>query len=572
MSNLLRMRKHPLETPIPDHKDPHQFPHSGTAVAVRVLADRVNWLSVVDGIIPWDSARARIAPSVLLLMLVSNVLSRRNPLYTVEAWAQTMPLALLWGETIEASQFNDDALGRTLEDLAEYGPQLLATLGVRMQVVHPTLKDLVHSDTTAYALMGDYPSPDTGPTAPVSLTWGHSKDHRPDLRQIMAGITMDEEGCVLAGKMLSGHTSDVKWNADWVAQLDHDFPPDFWKDKCYIADSAMFSESAIQHIREAGMSWLGRLPARFALCGELKIRAWEDATAWKRMEPVARPSPKNSVYQTQAFDVTFLGAPARAFVYHSSALEKKKEHSLQREIAKDRGRYDRLNKKLARQTFPTAHAAEAAAVQLLEALTPQWHTARPAITSRRVQVRHRGRPKAGTSADTEMVYVVTLEVTGPSLEVVQAERQRRATWILLTDRMTLDARAALDDYKGQQHNEHGFRWTKSPIHLGAFWVEKPERVAGLGYLLLLALQFARFMRAVVRAVFHDQPPLALPHRRVSRPSDTVILGVLQDLDMRHQSDGSQGWYQWTAVRPYERRVLEALGVPIDYGLVWDASG
>ncbi len=68
-------------------------------------------------------------------MLVINVLSQRNPLYTVEAWAETLPLALLWGDTIQASQFNDDALGRILEDLADYGPQLLATLGARMQVV-----------------------------------------------------------------------------------------------------------------------------------------------------------------------------------------------------------------------------------------------------------------------------------------------------------------------------------------------------------------------------------------------------------------------------------------------------
>jgi len=163
-------------------------------------------------------------------------------------------------------------------------------------------------------------------------------------------------------------------------------------------------------------------------------------------------------------------------------------------------------------------------------------------------------------------------VTNPDAEVVQAERQRRATWILLTSRMTLDAQTALDDYKGQHHNEHGFRWTKSPIHLGAFWLEKPERVAGLGYLLLLALQFARFMRAVVRAALQDPPPLELPYRRVTRPSDTVILEVLQSLDMRYQSDGAQCWYQWAAVRPYQRRILEALEIPIDHGFVWDASG
>ncbi len=39
--------------------DPNSFPRSGTALAVRLLADRVNWLSVVDTLIPWDRARAR---------------------------------------------------------------------------------------------------------------------------------------------------------------------------------------------------------------------------------------------------------------------------------------------------------------------------------------------------------------------------------------------------------------------------------------------------------------------------------------------------------------------------------
>ena len=84
-----------------------------------------------------------------------------------------------------------------------------------------------------------------GPTAPLNLTRGYSQDHRPDLKQIMAGITMDAEGYVLAGQMLADNTSDVKWNATWVTQLDQDFPKDFWKDTCYIADSAMFSEAAI---------------------------------------------------------------------------------------------------------------------------------------------------------------------------------------------------------------------------------------------------------------------------------------------------------------------------------------
>ncbi len=187
-------------------------------------------------------------------------------------------------------------------------------------------------------------------------------------------------------------------------------------------------------------------------------------------------------------------------------------------------------------------------------------------------MKHRGRPKAGALPETRIEYRVSLQVCAPEPEQIQAERERRSTFILLTSDMTLDAKTRIQQYKGQDQNEHGFRWTKSPVHLSAFWLKKTTRVTGLGYLLLLALQFARFMRALVRSELEDQPPLELPHRTVKRPSETVILEALHDLDTQRQSDDSFWWYQWTAVLPYQRRVLEALGVPIDRGMVWDASG
>ena len=63
-----------------------------------------------------------------------------------------------------------------------------------MRAVEKSGPAILHTDTTAFTLFGDYPSQETGPTAPVTLTWGHRKDHRPDLRQIMAGLTVDPDG------------------------------------------------------------------------------------------------------------------------------------------------------------------------------------------------------------------------------------------------------------------------------------------------------------------------------------------------------------------------------------------
>ena len=167
MANYPGMNTPPSSTSVVDLSgDPNIFPNTGIALATRTLADHVNWLAVVDQLLPWDSARARIAPSVVLLMLVINVLTQHNPLYHVELWAESLPLPILWGEGITAHQFNDDALGRVLEDLADHGRTLLATLGLRMRAVQDAGPAMLHTDTTAFALCGDYPNQDTGPMAP----------------------------------------------------------------------------------------------------------------------------------------------------------------------------------------------------------------------------------------------------------------------------------------------------------------------------------------------------------------------------------------------------------------------
>ena len=86
--------------------------------------------------------------------------------------------------------------------------------------------------------------------------------------------------------------------------------------------------------------------------------------------------------------------------------------------------------------------------------------------------------------------------------------------------------------------------------------------------MLVALQFARFMRAMVRDALQDQP-LEIPHRTVQRPSDVVILDALRPLWVLRKEDGSAVWYQWGRVPAHARRILEALQIPVTLRLVWD---
>jgi transposase len=53
--------------------------------------------------------------------------------------------------------------------------------------------EFAHADTTAFSLQGEYefdedPLADDGEGQPITVTYGHSKDHRPDLKQAILSL------------------------------------------------------------------------------------------------------------------------------------------------------------------------------------------------------------------------------------------------------------------------------------------------------------------------------------------------------------------------------------------------
>ncbi len=223
------------------------YPSCAVAVVVRLLCERINWAGVIDAIIPWDEARAEIRPSTVTLGLLMNMPVQRTPLYHVEKWAETMPLGLLLGPDVTAEQLNDDACGRVLERLATHGESILAALAVRIRALCAQGPGFLHNDKTAFALFGDYPD---DPRTQVRITWGHSKDHRPDLRQMMLGMTVDGQGNVLLGQSLDGNQSDKAWHPQWLETLDRQMPEQLWRNDVYVSDSAVITPKALKKLAE----------------------------------------------------------------------------------------------------------------------------------------------------------------------------------------------------------------------------------------------------------------------------------------------------------------------------------
>lgn len=100
--------------------------------------------------------------------------------------------------------------------------------------------DMVFFDTTSISFEGE------GGQTPGQ--WGHSKDSRPDLKQMIVGMAMDSEGWPLCCEMWPGNTADVKTLLPVAERMKKRFQI---RHAGIVADRGLISEEAIAAMEAA---------------------------------------------------------------------------------------------------------------------------------------------------------------------------------------------------------------------------------------------------------------------------------------------------------------------------------
>ncbi len=101
---------------------------------------------------------------------------------------------------------------------------------------------------------------------------GHSKDHRPDLRQMIVGMVMSGDGRPVCSEMWPGNTTDVKTLLPVVARLRKRFGIERF---CVVADRGMISQGTITALEGcAGLKYI--LGARLRSVAEVRdtVLSW----------------------------------------------------------------------------------------------------------------------------------------------------------------------------------------------------------------------------------------------------------------------------------------------------------
>ena len=171
-------------------------------------------------------------------------------LYLVPRFFHNKPTSRLISPRVRPEQLNDDALGRALDTLYTFGVtelySLIAATAAERLGLAPRF---AHLDSTSFHVDGRYNSDDEPSEHVVHITQGYSRDHRPDLNQVMLELIVEHQaGIPVLMKPLSGNSSDAQEFGHVITahleQLHTTYGATY-----LVADSALYSEANLANSR-----------------------------------------------------------------------------------------------------------------------------------------------------------------------------------------------------------------------------------------------------------------------------------------------------------------------------------
>lgn len=390
-----------------------------------------------------------------LMLLIYNLTRGKEPLYELPAWVGAIDGRAIGAVALAAKPFSDDRFARALDRLYRAERASLMT-EVVITVVELFELDLsrVHNDSTSLKAYGQYPG--KTPTG-VQLERGHSKDHRPDLKQLVFSLSLCADGAVpVHHRLYSGNRTDDTTHIETWRTLCKIAPT---REFLYVADCKLCTDEQLHYIASHGGRAITIVPETWAEVTEFKAALRTTRKAKKEIWRRAKP---NHEEQTEYFSV-FSGehrTQKRGYRLHwiySSEKRKRDRASREERLSTTEEALMTLNTKINTRHLKERDAIEAAVLAILNqhqvggVLRVKLGTAR---VGHRVQT-GKGRPGKNTQYELRIQHLYTL-TWHREPKALKAEARVDGVFPLLSTDPELSSKTVLQAYKYQPRLEKRF--------------------------------------------------------------------------------------------------------------------
>ena len=467
-----------------------------------------------------------------LMLLIFNLTIGKAPLYGLEQWVQSIDFRCLGIQRFNKVNFNDDRFARSLDKLYMADRASMMTDIVIMVVkLFDINLDRIHNDSTTIKAFGKI----LGKTITgLELKRGKSKDHRPDLKQLVFSLSVSSDGAVpVHYKCYSGNrTDDTTHIETWNLLCKIVSDPGF----IYVADSKLCTDEQLNHIVRNKGKAITIIPETWnevALFKEaLRKKRKAKEIIWRRKKP-------GSYNENEYFSV-FKGeylTRKRGYKIHwiySSAKRKRDRKTREKYLRKAEQGLALLNAKINKRNLKTKTDIQTAAEEIIQKnnicdfIQIEIGTIKEKI---RVQV-GKGRPGKNTKYRIHEKKHYTLTWLRDA-ERLKQEANTDGIFPLLCTDTSMSAKETLKAYKYQPRLEKRFTQFKSNHNAAPLLFKKIERIESNMFLFFISLILQALIERSIRKRIKDERIIGLevyPEERITPyPTTNKVLTLFESI-------------------------------------------
>jgi transposase len=514
---------------------------------VAMVCKEIGLAEEIDRIVGVDPRQKVTCGEAVVAMLLNALGFVDRPLYLFPEFMTTKPVEVLIREGLEAEDFNDDVLGRTLEKVYRAGPE-----GIFMRSAANAYKEykgrFFHNDTTTMSLQGEYEHEEGDlDTVPIRITRGYSKDGRPDLKQFVISLVMADDLPVFI-QALSGNASDKNHFREIVKEYGASLQERWGENKIWVWDSAVYSEQNIKEISPS-YKWITRVPETLSEAKELI-----ENSDLEKMRSTALNG-----YHLFSTEVEYGGVKQRWIVVFSEKAFMREKRTLEEKITKEKEKVEKEVWHFSNQDFSAAEDG----LKALRKLEKTWkyHKLKgiEIVEKRKRKGGERGRPENGE--ELQCFYLIKAGFEEDE-GAVRKDMLRRGKFIVATNELEsekLSDEEALKAYKEQQHAERGFRFLKDPLFFASsMFLKNESRIVAMVMIMGLALMVYRLAEKRLRETLEREDE-TIPDQRKKPTKKPTMRRVFQVFDGITVLYKDSKMVAVLNLRPIHGKILSLLG-------------
>jgi transposase len=487
--------------------------------------------------------------------LIKSILLRPESLYRIKNWTAN------FDDSLVRKNLSDDMLARALDCLYKADrASLMTKLVVGAIDKFSILTEQIHNDSTSISFSGEYSSQDG---KAVQLKRGHSKDHRPDLKQLVYSLSVTRDGAIpIHFKTYDGNVTDDKTHLETWSSLRGILGK---SDFIYVADSKLCVSETLGKIDRNQGYFVTILPRTRSEAVDFANEALSSNLRWQEIFKQKSSRKRKIDHYEVAIGFYQMREGYRLYWFRSSEKKIRDKQERETRIIQAKDRILSLNE-IKRKGPKTEVAVKRAVDKILNRYgVKDW--LKVLISSEEVEKfkqTRRGKSNDSSLFKRMIHYKIKVAVVD-NFEAQNMSAAMDGTFPLVTNK-NLSALETLKAYKYQPRLEKRHSLLKSVLQVAPVFLKKNDRIEALMFTYFIAQLVGSLIERKIRIEMeksgHTSLPLLPEGRHTKTPTVTHIFDLFQERGRQQLlSEGKIVKIFSDPLTKEQLLVLKLLGIP-----------